>query len=114
MEAQQKNLALTMIVHENVPERLRGDSCRLGQILRNLVSNSVKFTDDGSVTVKVKTVESTESGETLRFSITDTGPGIPTDKTDDLFESFSQLDGSLPRNTREPDSDSPFQKNSRK
>ncbi|MCP4283082.1 MAG: response regulator, partial [Gammaproteobacteria bacterium] len=86
-----------------VPLALKGDSHRLGQILINLISNAVKFTDRGEVLIKVEmNKESTKplpgpDHVDLLFSVQDSGPGISQERQNALFERFSQLDGSLVR-----------------
>lgn len=81
----------------NVPERLRGDPGRLRQALTNLVSNAVKFTEQGFVKLTVHRVDSQDSSIRLRFAVTDTGIGIPDDKLEHIFGSFNQVDGSMSR-----------------
>ncbi|MFP4397769.1 MAG: PAS domain S-box protein [Desulfonatronovibrio sp.] len=80
------------------PENLIGDDTRVQQILVNLVGNAVKFTDNGSVSLSISPVSQPDK-DSMRvfFSIADTGTGIPEDKLDDLFQPFSQADGSLSR-----------------
>ncbi|MBX2863361.1 MAG: response regulator [Leptolyngbyaceae cyanobacterium MAG.088] len=103
-KAAEKNLELCYVVDANVPNGLVGDSIRLRQILVNLLGNAVKFTHTGEVVVKVHTV-SDESGHqstditpiTVNFSVQDTGIGIPADKMNRLFKSFSQADSSTTR-----------------
>lgn len=87
-----KGLEVLVDVHPDVPERVEGDPIRLRQILLNLLSNAVKFTDRGCIVLQVR-----KEGQELKFSVTDTGPGIPEDKFELLFRAFEQLDGS---NTR--------------
>ncbi|HND23838.1 MAG TPA: ATP-binding protein [Rhodocyclaceae bacterium] len=74
-----------------------GDPLRLGQILINLVSNAVKFTERGSVTVLARRLDHTDSRATLRFEVIDTGIGIPRDQQDRLFSAFEQADSSTTR-----------------
>ncbi len=76
---------------------LKGDSNRLRQILVNLLGNAVKFTETGEVVVRTKTVSRQDDRITIRFSVSDTGIGIPKDKLDRLFQSFSQVDTSTTR-----------------
>ncbi len=76
---------------------LRGDPGRLYQVLNNLAGNAIKFTNQGEVSVHVNVVFSTEDEEKLRFSVIDTGIGIPKDKIDILFSSFTQVDASTTR-----------------
>jgi CheY-like chemotaxis protein len=96
--AKEKGLALRFDVAPDVPRDLDGDSVRLQQVLVNLAGNAVKFTDHGEVTVAVE-VESRPSQEevVLRFSVHDTGVGIPKSELHRLFESFTQLDASVTR-----------------
>ena len=93
-------LGLDLIYHidHNVPLQIVGDDLRLRQILTNLVSNAMKFTQKGEVFVGVHLVKSDESENlTLQFEIRDTGIGIPADKLDRLFKAFSQVDSSTTR-----------------
>ncbi len=93
----QKGLELACEVHHEVPSRLRGDPGRLRQILINLASNAIKFTEEGEVAIRIALEKEDEAGATVRFSILDTGIGIPQDKMDFLFQSFSQVDTSTTR-----------------
>ena len=85
------------MVHRDVPFWMKGDPARLRQILTNLVGNAAKFTHEGQVTVDVAKTAESESGVTLRFSVSDTGVGIAEDKLETIFESFTQADGSTTR-----------------
>jgi CheY-like chemotaxis protein len=89
-QAAAKDLLLSAEVEPSVPPAVLGDEARLRQILLNLLNNAIKFTPSGSVRVRV----TTEGGERLRFSVRDTGIGIPADKQGRLFRRFSQIDGS--------------------
>lgn len=92
-----KGLDVIGRIDPNLPGSLVGDEARLRQILLNLLNNAVKFTRRGSVTLAVRHAGSTPEGETIRFSVTDTGIGIPQAKQHRLFERFSQVDNSVSR-----------------
>ena len=92
--AVEKNLDLAYIFEDDVPAGLCGDVTRLRQILLNLFSNAIKFTDNGVV---VLTVTKGRKKDELLFSVRDTGIGIPPDRMDALFQSFSQADSSTTR-----------------
>jgi signal transduction histidine kinase/DNA-binding response OmpR family regulator/HPt (histidine-containing phosphotransfer) domain-containing protein/PAS domain-containing protein len=101
--AAEKNLDLAYLIDPNTPEAITGDVTRLRQILVNLLSNAVKFTERGEVVVTValerSNVETLErsNAQTLHFAVRDTGIGIPPDRMDRLFQSFSQVDASTTR-----------------
>jgi CheY-like chemotaxis protein/GAF domain-containing protein/HPt (histidine-containing phosphotransfer) domain-containing protein len=96
--AQAKGLELLCAVDPDVPRAVRGDPGRLRQILLNLVTNAIKFTGRGEVSVCVRTAEPPgPQGALLRFDVTDTGIGIPAEAQGRLFESFSQLDSTTTR-----------------
>jgi CheY-like chemotaxis protein len=104
--AQQKNLSFDTRVEDAVPDRLVGDPLRLRQILTNLIGNAIKFTVQGRVELLVATEHAAAgivaSGEeanevTLRFSVSDTGIGIPAAQQQMIFEAFRQADGSTTR-----------------
>lgn len=97
LRAQQKGLQLRCDVGADVPTALIGDPTRLRQIAINLVSNAIKFTIEGEVSVRVDT-ESVDDGRcTLRFCVRDTGTGISKDRQEAIFEAFTQEDGSITR-----------------
>lgn len=87
---QEKNLKLVTHYDAAIPDVLVGDPVRLHQIILNLVSNAVKFTNVGQITVSVKLVSETDDNVALQFSVTDTGIGINNAKTDTIFENFQQ------------------------
>ncbi len=95
--AAEKGLGLGLEVEGGVPARLAGDPLRLRQILVNLAGNALKFTHAGRVTVRVATESASDAGVALRFSVADTGIGIPADKIEAIFESFTQADGTTTR-----------------
>ena len=93
----QKQIALGWALPPEIPRFLRGDPGRLRQVLTNLVGNAIKFTSKGDVAVRVALAQETEQGVVLRFSVHDTGIGIPADKLGLLFKEFSQVDTSMTR-----------------
>lgn len=97
VRAHEKGLNFTCAAVPDVPDSLRGDPGHLRQILTNLTGNSVKFTDQGEIAVRVSLLLETGSEAILRFSIKDTGIGIPAAKQDLLFEKFCQADASTTR-----------------
>ncbi|MGD8281515.1 MAG: response regulator, partial [Gemmatimonadota bacterium] len=97
LTASQKGLELLYDEGPGIPERVRGDPGRLRQVLVNLVGNAVKFTERGEVRVSMHLVRMEGDDVELAFEVTDTGIGIPRDKLEAIFESFSQADGSTSR-----------------
>jgi signal transduction histidine kinase/ActR/RegA family two-component response regulator len=94
--ASQKGLALTFAVDKAIPELIVGDAGRIRQILLNLIGNAVKFTDAGDIRVKAGISEG-GGGPQVRFTVTDTGPGIHPDDQARIFGEFYQADVSLTR-----------------
>jgi PAS domain S-box-containing protein len=92
--AHAKNLELVYLVRHDVPDILTGDPGRLRQVIVNLVGNAIKFTSEGEVSLEVELVEEREPDVFIRFSVSDTGPGVPEDKREKIFEAFEQVDGS--------------------
>ena len=93
----EKNIDLKLEVEEGTPQFLYGDPTRLRQILLNLVSNAIKFTDEGHVSLQAKRLETEEDGHLMYFAIQDTGIGIPKEAQENLFNPFSQADSSPSR-----------------
>jgi PAS domain S-box-containing protein len=91
-QASDKGIELAYMIDARAPEAIFGDVTRLRQVLVNLLSNAVKFTEQGEIVVEVKNAESS-----LHFSVKDTGIGIPANRMDRLFQSFSQVDSSTTR-----------------
>jgi signal transduction histidine kinase/DNA-binding response OmpR family regulator len=91
--AQSKGIEIALSISAAAPRFVRADGLRLRQVLTNLAGNAVKFTDEGGVCVAVERGE----GDTARFSVIDTGPGVPADRRAAIFESFEQGDGSHAR-----------------
>ena len=95
--ASRKGLEILIKVDPSTPTMVSGDGGRIRQILSNLISNAVKFTDRGGVTVAVDAPHRAEGVATLRFQVRDTGPGIPKSLQERLFEPFVQADNSATR-----------------
>ncbi len=87
---QEKNLELVKVYDSNIPEVLVGDPVRLHQIILNLVSNSVKFTTEGVITITVHLLQEDDEKVTIEFAVEDTGIGIPETKIENIFENFQQ------------------------
>jgi len=98
LQAKVKGLEFTCTAAPDIPAVLRGDPNRLRQVLLNLASNAVKFTQHGAVEVRASLLSASATAVVVRFAVRDTGIGIPADKQALLFEKFSQLDVS---NTRQ-------------
>ena len=97
LKAEEKGLDMQISVAENIPHLLIGDPLRLRQVLMNLVSNAVKFTERGSVEIMVEKIGNVGQKVTLRFFVRDTGIGISQEQLETLFQPFHQADGSITR-----------------
>ena len=97
LRAQSKGLELNCLIEPEVPVRLQGDPGRLRQILVNLAGNAVKFTSQGEVSIRVALVADSDSSVTLKFTVKDTGIGIPPARINALFAAFVQVDSSTTR-----------------
>lgn len=92
-----KGIELNYTFSLAIPQYVLGDPSRLQQILNNLISNAIKFTERGEVWIKVKKIKNQDNELEIQFSVEDTGIGISEDNIGMLFQSFSQLDGSITR-----------------
>ncbi len=95
--AQSKGLEMACLIHPELKSELRGDPARLRQILINLVGNAIKFTSQGEIVIRVEPVSETGTQATVRFSVQDTGIGIPEERRAAIFERFTQADTSTTR-----------------
>ncbi|ABK45442.1 PAS/PAC sensor hybrid histidine kinase [Magnetococcus marinus MC-1] len=96
LAAEAKGLTLSCEIQEGVPERVLGDSVRIKQVLLNLLSNALKFTQQGFIRLSL-TVEGAEGAQQLCYAVSDSGMGIPDYHLDEVFERFSQGDSSMTR-----------------
>ncbi|MFW5730555.1 MAG: ATP-binding protein [Desulfonatronovibrionaceae bacterium] len=92
-----KNILLHAVFADNYPQLVQGDPCRLEQILRNLVSNAVKFTDKGEILLRTGVRKPAHDPLQFYFQVQDTGPGIPEEFQKRIFESFTQADSTYAR-----------------
>ena len=90
-KAQEKDLYLEVIMDDDIPRFISGDPLRLNQVLYNLVGNAIKFTDQGYVKIFVKKLYNINDSVQLEFTIEDSGIGIPEDKLDAIFETFTRI-----------------------
>lgn len=97
MQVQEKGLILISNIDKLIPISLLGDQNRLKQVLNNLVSNAIKFTNYGEIVIDAKVVTVNQDKVLIRFAISDTGIGISPQESSKLFKSFSQIDGSYTR-----------------
>ena len=95
--AKQKNIDLRLSISSDTPTNLNGDALRLGQVLSNLISNALKFTEQGEVTITTELVKEKGSDVWIKFIVTDSGIGISKEHIDTLFDSFTQADSSTSR-----------------
>ena len=96
-KANEKGIQLKLLIDQDLPEAVKGDPVRLGQILTNLISNAVKFTKEGKVTVVASLQKRTPDYTLIDFEIADTGIGIAPDKIENIFESFTQASAETTR-----------------
>ena len=97
VKAQPKGLELVIFLPVNIPTRVKGDPGRLSQIIINLLNNAIKFTQKGEVRVEVHLLQQDKARIKIEVRVIDTGIGIPTDRMDVLFDSFTQVDASTTR-----------------
>jgi len=95
--AQEKGLQLAVLIHHDVPTRVKGDPNRLRQVLINLVNNAVKFTHEGEIVIRLVLAEEREDSLIVRFEVADTGIGISEKDQKKLFQSYSQTDSTISR-----------------
>ncbi len=92
-----KSLELVSIIDSDVPSYVRGDPTRIRQVLNNLISNAIKFTERGTVVVRLHLLEASNERCNIQFNVTDNGIGLEQSAIDKVFESFAQADGSTTR-----------------
>ena len=97
IKAMEKNIEIACLVDPEIPILVKGDPGRLRQIILNLITNAIKFTEKGEVIIRINLDEESDTRVKIRFQVSDTGIGIPKDKLDRLFKSFSQVDASTTR-----------------
>lgn len=97
VQARKKQLEMSLAVDQAVPAIVRGDAHRLEQVLNNIISNAVKFTERGAVSVKITLADQSSSQAVVRFEVKDTGIGIPREAQHLLFHPFAQVDSSTTR-----------------
>ena len=95
--AKQKNVFLKLLIDDSVPEYVVGDGVRINQVLTNLLGNAIKFTNSGYVKLELLLEKYEDGNAHVTFRVEDTGIGIPPEKLDEIFNSFSQADSSINR-----------------
>lgn len=95
--AAEKGISLVLTMAPDLPQRLIGTPLRLNQVLSNLISNAVKFTEQGSITINAEIAEHRQEAIMIRFQVADTGIGIDPLQAEQLFQPFTQADGSIVR-----------------
>jgi len=96
-KAREKGIRLSLDINPSASGPVMGDEARVRQVLLNLAGNAVKFTEDGEVVLRVSEVERPSGERRLLIEVVDTGIGIPADRLDAVFDSFTQADGSTNR-----------------
>jgi CheY-like chemotaxis protein/two-component sensor histidine kinase len=97
VRSEEKGIALKVMLDDEIPTFIKGDDLRLGQILNNLISNAVKFTKNGTITITATLHKQTEEFVELYFEVADTGIGIPEEKQNLIFERFTQANNNITR-----------------
>ena len=97
VRAEEKGNNLKVMLDDEIPDFVKGDDLRLGQILNNLISNAIKFTKNGTVTITASLEKKTEEYVELYFEVADTGIGIPEEKQKLIFERFTQANNNITR-----------------
>ncbi len=95
--AAEKGVSCSVHISHDIPANLIGDPLRLGQVLNNLISNAVKFTDQGSITISAEIADKDTETVLVRFVVSDTGIGLDVQQAEKLFQPFTQADGSIVR-----------------
>jgi CheY-like chemotaxis protein len=90
LKAKEKGIILTFDIDNKMGKNYLGDSLRISQILLNLIGNAIKFTDKGSVQLRIKTVDSADRKSTIQFEVSDTGIGISQEQLENIFQSYTQ------------------------
>jgi len=98
-KAKEKELEFRLVADSKIPEFAEGDRLRLYQVLTNLLDNAIKYTNEGSVQLVVNLNQKWANRISLRFEVSDTGNGIPKERTQDIFESFSKLESNTEKGT---------------
>jgi len=97
VRSEEKGIALKIMLDDEIPTFIKGDDLRLGQILNNLISNAIKFTKNGTITITASLFKQTEEIVELYFEVADTGIGIPEEKQKLIFERFTQANNNITR-----------------